>query len=72
MVTIVECLVRQVEGDPTGGKCEQSFHGVGVNRDCYVVLSGRELERKELNTSERGWLIQPRSVLIRGLFNQKV
>jgi hypothetical protein len=58
MVTIVECLVRQVERDPTGGKCEQSFHGVAVNRDCYVICWD-ELERKELNTSERRWLIQP-------------
>jgi hypothetical protein len=32
MVAIVERLIRQIKGDPTGCECEQSFHGTECAR----------------------------------------
>jgi len=64
MLTFVERLIRQVEGDPACGKCEKKLHGVGVAGIFASLLHG-ELERKKLNTSECRWLTRVISVLIR-------
>ena len=49
MLTVVERLIRQVEGDPTGGKCEQKFHGVRIAGILASFRQGKLAVRESLN-----------------------